>query len=268
MLLGMLIQGWMSLASDRLVHSDSLVQAIPISGQNFGIWTRHDWATIVSRFTNADLAQVTLTITVAYISFFAGENELKLSGVLATIFAALMVGKYAHPLVCDQAKQFHQVHAIFRIVSGIDTDFSPGTLLDRMDSEQFGICWNSSAIPFYLFFVVCFLIHPPRMFNGLIMAGWPCYMSWQISLVAWWLEYCGLWWTALVALMWRHSLALMYWSVLCMCFFCKLAVKGSRVPFARRRTTWRECLVRNSELLKLGTLKILKRCPVIANIIP
>lgn len=127
---------------------------------------------------------MTLTITVAYISFFAGENELKLSGVLATIFAALMVGKYAHPLVCDQAKQFHQVHAIFRIVSGIDTDFSPGTLLDRMDSEQFGICWNSSAIPFYLFFVVCFLIHPPRMFNGLIMAGWPCYMSWQISLVA------------------------------------------------------------------------------------
>eukprot|EP00434_Breviolum_minutum_P020185 symbB.v1.2.017800.t1/scaffold1394.1/size200789/23 len=70
-LCGLIGARWMSLASDRLVHSDSLVQ-------------------------------VTLTITVAYISFFAGENELKLSGVLATIFAALMVGKYAHPLVCNQ----------------------------------------------------------------------------------------------------------------------------------------------------------------------
>ena len=54
------------------------------------------------------LAQVTLTITVAYISFFVGENELKLSGVLATIFAALMVGKFAQPLVCD--KDWNQRH--------------------------------------------------------------------------------------------------------------------------------------------------------------
>ncbi|CAJ1332034.1 unnamed protein product [Effrenium voratum] len=58
----------MSLASDRLVHTDSLVQ-------------------------------VALTITIAYISFFVGENELKVSGVLATIFAALMISKYATPLV-------------------------------------------------------------------------------------------------------------------------------------------------------------------------
>ena len=49
------------------------------------------------------VGQVSLTLAVAYISFFAGENELKLSGVLATIFAALMVGKYAQPLVCDKA---------------------------------------------------------------------------------------------------------------------------------------------------------------------
>lgn len=68
---GVIVARWMSLASNRLVHSDSLVQ-------------------------------VTLTITVAYVSFFVGENELKLSGVLATIFAALMVGKYAQPLVCDK----------------------------------------------------------------------------------------------------------------------------------------------------------------------
>ncbi|CAK8989103.1 Sodium/hydrogen exchanger 7 (Na(+)/H(+) exchanger 7) (NHE-7) (Protein SALT OVERLY SENSITIVE 1) [Durusdinium trenchii] len=68
---GLIGARWMSLASNRLVHSDSLVQ-------------------------------VSLTLAVAYISFFAGENELKLSGVLATIFAALMVGKYAQPLVCDK----------------------------------------------------------------------------------------------------------------------------------------------------------------------
>ena len=43
----------MSLVSDRLVHTDSLVQ-------------------------------VALTICLAYISFFVGENELKVSGVLAT----------------------------------------------------------------------------------------------------------------------------------------------------------------------------------------
>ena len=46
-------RGWMSLVSDRLVHTDSLVQ-------------------------------VALTITLAYISFFVGENEMKVSGVLAT----------------------------------------------------------------------------------------------------------------------------------------------------------------------------------------
>ncbi|CAE7556879.1 NHX7 [Symbiodinium pilosum] len=62
---------WMSLASDRLVHTDSLVQ-------------------------------VAVTITVAYMAFFIGENELRVSGVLAAIFAALMMSKFAKPLVCHK----------------------------------------------------------------------------------------------------------------------------------------------------------------------
>eukprot|EP00439_Symbiodinium_sp_Y106_P087389 s397_g48.t3 len=62
---------WASLASDRLVHTDALVQ-------------------------------VSLTITAAYLAFFIGENELKVSGVLAAIFAALMMSKFATPLVCHK----------------------------------------------------------------------------------------------------------------------------------------------------------------------
>ncbi|CAK9016433.1 Sodium/hydrogen exchanger 7 (Na(+)/H(+) exchanger 7) (NHE-7) (Protein SALT OVERLY SENSITIVE 1) [Durusdinium trenchii] len=68
---GLVGSRWISLASDRLVHTDSLVQ-------------------------------VTLTITVAYVSFFVGENELKVSGVLATIFTALMVSRICKPLLCDK----------------------------------------------------------------------------------------------------------------------------------------------------------------------
>jgi hypothetical protein len=63
------------------------------------------------------LAQVTLTITVAYVSFFVGENELKLSGVLATIFAALMVGKYAQPLVCDKDWTQRHLAVYFSVLS-------------------------------------------------------------------------------------------------------------------------------------------------------
>ncbi|CAK9099545.1 unnamed protein product [Durusdinium trenchii] len=48
------------------------------------------------------LRLVTLTITVAYVSFFVGENELKVSGVLATIFTALMVSRICKPLLCDK----------------------------------------------------------------------------------------------------------------------------------------------------------------------
>lgn len=51
---------------------------------------------------------MTLTITVAYVSFFVGENELKVSGVLATIFTALMVSRICKPLLCDKAASaFH-----------------------------------------------------------------------------------------------------------------------------------------------------------------
>lgn len=68
---GVVAARWASLASDRLVHTDALVQ-------------------------------VSLTITAAYLAFFIGENELKVSGVLAAIFAALMMSKFATPLVCHK----------------------------------------------------------------------------------------------------------------------------------------------------------------------
>lgn len=72
---------WLSMVADKLVHSDHIVQ-------------------------------LALTITVAYLAFFIGENELHVSGVLATLFAALMFGKAAWPLFCNSEGIEHVWHAI------------------------------------------------------------------------------------------------------------------------------------------------------------
>lgn len=70
---------WIALASDKLVHTD-------------------------------DLIQLSLTVTVAYLAFIIGENELKVSGVLAVIFTALKLSQWAGPLIIDPGGIQHVWH--------------------------------------------------------------------------------------------------------------------------------------------------------------
>lgn len=78
---GLLTLHWISWAGDSFVHSDHLVQ-------------------------------LALTVTAAYLVFFFGEQELKVSGVLATIFCALILGKAAWPLFCCSEAVQHVWHAL------------------------------------------------------------------------------------------------------------------------------------------------------------
>lgn len=79
--IGIIALYWVAAASDKLNHSHHLIQ-------------------------------VALTVTVAYLAFFIGENELKVSGVLSTLFAALVLGRTAWPLFCSQEGIEHVWHAI------------------------------------------------------------------------------------------------------------------------------------------------------------
>lgn len=78
-LVGFITLRGLAMASDKLIHTDHLVQ-------------------------------LALTFTAAYLSFFLGENELKVSGVLSTIFAALVVGKDSWPLMCSEEAMRHVWH--------------------------------------------------------------------------------------------------------------------------------------------------------------
>lgn len=81
LVVGLLTVRWLAKASNKLAHSDFLIQ-------------------------------LSLTITMAYLAFFIGENELKVSGVLAAIFAALMLGKYAAPFLVSQEGTGHVWHTL------------------------------------------------------------------------------------------------------------------------------------------------------------
>eukprot|EP00746_Dinoflagellata_sp_MGD_P004011 gnl/MRDRNA2_/MRDRNA2_107772_c0_seq1.p1 gnl/MRDRNA2_/MRDRNA2_107772_c0~~gnl/MRDRNA2_/MRDRNA2_107772_c0_seq1.p1 ORF type:complete len:906 (+),score=138.75 gnl/MRDRNA2_/MRDRNA2_107772_c0_seq1:200-2917(+) len=81
LVLGIVSLKWISMVADKLIHTDHLVQ-------------------------------LSLTISIAYLAFFVGENELGVSGVLATLFAALVFGKAAWPLFCNTEGIEHVWHAI------------------------------------------------------------------------------------------------------------------------------------------------------------
>eukprot|EP00928_Gymnodinium_smaydae_P038182 TRINITY_DN26384_c0_g6_i2.p1 TRINITY_DN26384_c0_g6~~TRINITY_DN26384_c0_g6_i2.p1 ORF type:complete len:1061 (+),score=171.71 TRINITY_DN26384_c0_g6_i2:98-3184(+) len=78
---GLVALKWMSMASDKLNHADHIVQ-------------------------------LSLTVAFAYLSFFLAERVLKVSGVLACVFTALMIGRAVWPLLCSEEGVSHVWHAL------------------------------------------------------------------------------------------------------------------------------------------------------------
>eukprot|EP00747_Dinoflagellata_sp_TGD_P096728 gnl/TRDRNA2_/TRDRNA2_166926_c0_seq1.p1 gnl/TRDRNA2_/TRDRNA2_166926_c0~~gnl/TRDRNA2_/TRDRNA2_166926_c0_seq1.p1 ORF type:complete len:1078 (-),score=152.87 gnl/TRDRNA2_/TRDRNA2_166926_c0_seq1:8-2800(-) len=58
------------------------------------------------------LVQLGVTICLAYLVFFCGENNMRVSGVLATIFAAFVLAKAAWPLLCSPDSVSQTWHAV------------------------------------------------------------------------------------------------------------------------------------------------------------
>ena len=78
--LGLLAVGWMSEASRKFSHSDVIVQTA-------------------------------VTVCCAYLSFFLGESEARVSGVLTTVAAALVLAKFAWPVVVSHEALENVWHA-------------------------------------------------------------------------------------------------------------------------------------------------------------
>lgn len=58
------------------------------------------------------MIQTTLTITSAYLSFFLAENDAGVSGVLCTVFAALMLAQFAGPVIVSHHTMENVWHAL------------------------------------------------------------------------------------------------------------------------------------------------------------
>jgi NhaP-type Na+/H+ or K+/H+ antiporter len=85
----------------------------PALGIAFGLVTNY-WMRRVSRKTvETDMTvQIALTFCCAYLSFFVAESEAGVSGVLCTVFAALVLAKETWPAVCNE----HSMHTVWEAV--------------------------------------------------------------------------------------------------------------------------------------------------------
>lgn len=99
-------------------------------GGVFGIVTLYAIAKASDKLQHHDhLIQLALTLSCAYLSFFIGEAELHVSGVLACIFAALVLAKQAWPVFCSRDGVEHVWHAI---------EFIGNTLIFLLAGSIFG----------------------------------------------------------------------------------------------------------------------------------
>ena len=73
--------------------------------------------------------QFSITLIVAYISFFVGEQVLKVSGVLCTVTAALMIAMYGNPLFGDH-EAMHRVWHTLEFIGNTVIFILAGALVD------------------------------------------------------------------------------------------------------------------------------------------
>eukprot|EP00927_Polykrikos_kofoidii_P077505 TRINITY_DN74443_c0_g1_i1.p1 TRINITY_DN74443_c0_g1~~TRINITY_DN74443_c0_g1_i1.p1 ORF type:complete len:1155 (+),score=194.57 TRINITY_DN74443_c0_g1_i1:115-3579(+) len=108
-----------------------------ILGKIFGLVSVFGISQASDKLQHSDhLVQLALTLTCAYLSFFVGEHVLGMSGVLACIFAALSIAKYGPPLFCSQEAVAHVWHAI---------EFIGNTLIFFLAGTIFGIILPTSS---------------------------------------------------------------------------------------------------------------------------
>jgi len=125
---------WMSSASRKYSHSDSTIQT-------------------------------TITIGIAYLSFYIAEREIQMSGVLATISAALVLAKYVWPRVANPESLESVWHA-FEHIGNTLIFFIAGVLgrralwNDILESTDFGWCTLTYVVMMLTRAVMMVLCYP------------------------------------------------------------------------------------------------------------
>eukprot|EP00937_MAST-01D_sp_MAST-1D-sp2_P001063 g1063.t1 len=103
---GRLLMLWVRRASNRTVHTDGLLQ-------------------------------IMLTLTFAYLTFFVGESGLRVSGVLATVTAALVVADEARASLVSHVAMEHFWHTLEHLANSV-IFFLTGLLVGRYVLDQGG----------------------------------------------------------------------------------------------------------------------------------
>lgn len=143
------------LASDKFIHSDQLVQ-------------------------------LSLTILIAYLSFFIGENEFGVSGVLSTIFTAIVLAKDAWPIICCWEAVDHVWHCL---------EFFGNTILFLLCGTVWALgCYNVQWVDFgwlLVLYVISILARTFMLFSAYPFLNWlapskVAQVSWKECLVMSW----------------------------------------------------------------------------------
>ena len=114
--------------------------------------------------------QFSITLIVAYISFFVGEQVLKVSGVLCTVTAALMIAMYGNPLFGDH-EAMHRVWHTLEFIGNTVIFILAGALVGGT-MVKFGLVMYLKLLAVYLGALVARA--------AMLTLFWPLLQRWEL----------------------------------------------------------------------------------------